>query len=245
MRLNKRLIYLLTALLISSLGFVVISCVNSPSEESSPPDFPLTQGTTWVYTYIPYEPRPSDPTQIITAAYIITETVVETETSEPYLFARVQRDTKLTSAVPLTLTNLPTGEFWYVISGTQVFKENQATDPTTFDPVYSQLVYDFPLKEGKTWCPIQVDLKNPDHPEEVHCEANGLRTVAKRAPYQTPAGNFADCYQITEAYLSGGVIRWFCYVETRGIGVAAAHYDHAGTRYGFEKTLISYTSPSP
>lgn len=232
-----------SAILIASLGFAIVSCREELLLPTSPggdvallSEFPMAPGTTWVYTYTPYEPRPSDPTQIVTATYRMTETVVETETNPPFLFVRIQRETRLVSATPLTGTTLPGDAFGYVISGTQVYQENRAVDPPAFDPDYSHLAYKFPLVDGKQWCPLQLDLKNPDDPTAVHCEANGLKTVTALDAYQTPAGRFTECYEITEAYLSGGVTRWFC----NGVGVVAAKYDHGGTRFGFEKTLLKY-----
>ncbi len=204
-------------------------------------EFPMTPGTTWVYTYIPYEPLESNPAQIVTATYVLTETVVETTAAAPYLFVRVRRDISLISPSPLTATALPANEFWYVISGTLVFEEFRAPDLATFDPVASRLDYDFPLADGKQWCPFLDDPENPDKPEVVYCEANGLRTAVATGAYETPAGTFTDCYEIGEAFLSGGVIRRFC----NGVGVVAARYDHGGTRFGFEQTLVGYTLAAP
>jgi hypothetical protein len=171
----------------------------------------------------------------------MTETVVETAIEVPYLFVRVQRDINLVSSTSLRYVTLPSDEFWYVISGTLVFEETQSPDFAAFDPVASHLAYAFPLADGKQWCPFQYDPKNPDKPEVLYCQANGLRTVITTDAYETPTGSVTDCYDISEAFLSGGVIRRFC----NGIGVVAARYDHAGTRFGFEQTLVAYTLPSP
>lgn len=243
----KRWTYLFTAVFIGGLCFVAASCAGNasttPSSEQATllPEFPLAQGTTWVYTYIPYEPLESNPRQIVTATYIMTETVVETTAAAPYLFARVQRDVSLVSPTPLTGITLPAGEFWYVISGTLVFEDWRAPDVTAFDPVASWLAYAFPLADGKQWCPSLDDPENPDKPEVLYCEANGLKTAIATGAYETPAGRFTDCYEISEAFNSGGVISQFC----NGVGVVAARYDHAGTRFGFEQTLIGYTLPVP
>lgn len=242
----KRWPYLFAAVLIGGLCLVAVSCAGnapaaSPSEQATLlPEFPLAPGTTWVYTYIPYEPLESNPRQIVTATYVLTETVMETTAAAPYLFVRVRRDASLVSATPLTGVALPAGEFWYVISGTLVFEEFREPSLTTFDPVASRLAYAFPLADGKQWCPFLNDPKNPDKPEVLYCEANGLRTAAATGAYETPAGSFTDCYEISEAFNSGGVIYQFC----NGVGVVASRYDHAGTRFGFEQTLIRYTLPA-
>ncbi len=66
---------------------------------------------------------------------------------------------------------------------------------------------------------------------------NGLRTVESRTSYTTPIGTFDDCYEISEEFNSGGVREWFC----NGIGTVARKYDHSGTRFGFQDTLIRYS----
>jgi len=242
----KRCPYLFTAVLIGGLCLITVSCTGkSPGSASVDalmlPEFRMTPGTTWVYTYIPYEPLESNPRQIVTATYVLTETVVETTVAAPYLFVRMRRDATLVSAMPLKDRTAPTGEFWYVISGTLVFKEFRAPDLTTFDPIASRLDYDFPLVDGKQWCPFLDDPENLDKPEVLYCEANGLRIAVATGAFETPAGAFTDCYQISEAFLSGGVIRQFC----NGIGVVSARYDHGGTRFGFEQMLVGFTQPSP
>ncbi|MEA3397050.1 MAG: hypothetical protein U9R05_06275 [Chloroflexota bacterium] len=244
---------LINIVLMSSLCFVALSCglidfSASPRDtdslsisKSGLDEFPMAVGTMWVYSYIPYAPLSSDLTQIITATYLMTETVVETEVLPSYSAMKIRRDTSLISSTPLTLTNLPAEEFWYVISGTLVFEQGQLPELAAFDPDYSRLAYDLPLVVGKQWCPIRLDLKNPDNPGDVHCEANGMRTVIERMSYRTPLGEFEDCYEIIETYLSGGITRWFC----NGVGVVAAKYDHAGTRFGFQQELIKYSPSSP
>jgi hypothetical protein len=201
------------------------------------PEFPLQVGTTWVYSYIPYEPLPSDPTQIITATYVLTETVMEVKSTPSYFAARVERDRMLVSAPPnwTQTDSSASGSFWYVIQGKLIYEFNQA-DISGFDPDLSTLAYQLPLSVGEKWCPVQVDLKSPDHPNIQDCSAAGERTVARAMAYETPMGKFDDCYQITEAFNSGGVTRWFC----NGVGVVAANYDHSGTRFGFDQKLIDY-----
>jgi hypothetical protein len=97
------------------------------------------------------------------------------------------------------------------------------------------LRYDFPLSAGKSWCP------EPQPPVDPGYHSNGLRTVQNPIRYTTPAGTFSECYEITEEFNSGGVNEWFC----NGIGVVARKYDHSGTRFGYEDTLIRFSMSSP
>ena len=73
------------------------------------------------------------------------------------------------------------------------------------------------------------------------CTSAGQRNVVSQESFETPAGRFDDCYQITENFNSGGVVRWLC----SGVGLVAQKYDHAGTRFGFQQTLVSYSQGLP
>lgn len=205
-------------------------------------EFPLTIGTTWVYSYTPYDPLPSDPTQTMTATYIMTETVINLRSMPPYWAAQVERVQEVISQPAgwgQVISNQPE-RFWYVISGTLIFEQWEEPNSMNF-PDFSSLAYNLPLRVDKQWCPIRLDLSNWDNPREIYCEANGMRTVVDQMAYETPAGTFDNCYEITEAFTSGGVTRWFC----EGIGVVAASYDHGGTRFGFRQVLIDYSVGEP
>ena len=234
------------------IDFVFQSPDSKPPQSYSPEqsavdnqlaEFPLRIGTTWVYSYVPYDPLPSDPTQIMTATYILTETVTAIKSMPPYLIAQVER-ARETVSEPTNWTEIVSNEpmkFWYVISGTLVF-EQFGEEPNSMNfPDFSVLAYDLPLQVGKQWCPIRLEVKNRDNPRDIYCEANGIRTVIDNISYETPIGKFENCYQITEAINSGGVTRWFC----NGIGVVAASYDHGGTRFGLRQVLINYSTGLP
>jgi hypothetical protein len=45
-----------------------------------------------------------------------------------------------------------------------------------------------------------------------------------------------DCFEIMTVSLSGGDQYWYC----PGIGIAKAWFDHFGSRYGYEETLLSF-----
>ncbi len=261
LKLNTRLRYILVVVVLSALWLGLISCTNSsvsmatstiepiatvvPAAPTMTPlpvaDFPLTAGTTWVYAYNPYDASPEDPMEIVTATYIMTETVVSAEEYPPYTFVEIQRDYQLTSDEALENYNLPQLTYWYVISGTQVFEEYVDPAIENFSPYESRLAYDLPLEMGKNWCPIVYDPSNPDNPEVINCEVAGMRTVVEQGPYESPAGEFDDCFWFVESYNSGGVHRWFC----NGIGVVAAKYDHSGTRFGFDQVLIDFALIPP
>ncbi|MBN1487298.1 MAG: hypothetical protein JW981_06610 [Anaerolineae bacterium] len=197
-------------------------------------EFPMPVGTTWVYSYTPYTQHPEDPTQILTATYLMTETVIAIEEVLPYSFVSVQRDISLVSSKALTFTDLPPDKFWYVISGTKVFEQSMAPETTAFNLEYAHLAYEFPLEIGKQWCATQTDSENSG---EFPCDVT--IAVVEQIAYETPAGSFPDCYTVIEGYISGGVIYEFC----NAIGPVTVRYDHSGTRFGFEKVLVDYVLP--
>lgn len=239
---KARLLFLL-------VGWVMGACSFQPSTPSRqvPPanphhalvDFPLAKGTTWVYSYLAYEPTTTNPTQIVTATYLFTETVIDTQTLLPYFVAHVQREERLVKAEPgwtYPKSSRP-DELWYVVRGQQVYESFQPLDLSRVQTDSLFLAYDFPLATGRSWCP-RTDIEG----EQVQdCVAAGKRVVVSQEGYETPAGKFPQCYKITEDVNSGGVTRWFCH----GVGVVAQRYDHAGTRFGFQQVLVSHSEGSP
>jgi hypothetical protein len=211
----------------------------SPDQSHTLAEFPLSKGTIWVYSYTEYEPTTTNPTQITKAAYLFTETILGTQSVPSYFIAHVQHEERLVKADPdwiYTESSRPK-EFWYVVRGQQVYESALPLDLTNIQTDTLLLAFDFPLVLGKSWCP-SIYVKG----EKIQdCTASGRRTVANQESYQTPAGDFKQCYKLTEDFNSGGVTRWLC----NGIGVVAEKYDHAGTRFGFQETLASFSRGSP
>jgi hypothetical protein len=189
--------------------------------------FPFPAGTTWVYSRVEYQQLIGDPTSIITATRLFTDTVLP-----------AQSDLKATSfALERTVSEGITppgwwgssvvnpGEYRYLIEGNQLFSVIPPGGQK------GSLLYDFPLVVDKSWCPQQI---LPDNLPS--CHMNGLRTVENRTNYATPVGTFDECYEISEEFNSGGVWEWFC----NGIGTVARKYDHSGTRFGFQDTLVFF-----
>lgn len=202
------------------------------------PEFPLDKGTTWVYSYSVYDTSTTNPNQIIKAAYQLTETVVETETISNYVVGRVEREYQVVNSDSgwiSDLSNQP-NEFWYVVNGNQVFEKNQPLDAAHLKLEELILDYEFPLSIGKDWC---LFSQNPKNPKQItDCEVIGKRQVTGQGAYETPAGNFDQCYDLIDYFNGGNVFQTFC----NGVGVIYMKFDHAGTRFGYEQTLIEYSS---
>ena len=201
-------------------------------------DFLLTKGTSWIYSYDEYEPTQTDPTKVTSATYQFTETVVDTVATTKYFVAHIHRDEQFVKADPdwvLTESSRPK-EFWYIVSGQQVFESFKQPDLNLIQLDSLILVFDFPFSVGKSWCPKAPPAENKE------CISMGKKTVASKENYEAPFGTLNDCYQINEDVNSGGVTRWFC----KGVGIAAQKYEHGGTRFGFTQVLIGYTKgPTP
>ncbi len=243
---NKRLI-LSVCCTISLCCLATSSCSFSQQRPSSlnidnpvQDELPLANETSWIYSDAEYQPEPSDPTNIITARYQITDTVIDVDHANGLFVAHLKQDTRLIQA-PSNWTSSPSSqadEFWYVVRGSQVFKSEVPFDLQTVDLGTLQLIYDFPLLVGKSWCPFSVDLKDPRHPPLTSCENGGKQAVIQQSADQTPAGSFKNCYLIEQFYNDGGITQLFC----KSVGVVEVKFDHNGTRFGFEQKLTGYVA---
>ena len=195
----------------------------------------------WIYSYESYDPSPSDPTQIIKATYQLTETIVDVETISTYLVAHVKREYELIGADndwagdPSSQPN----EFWYIVNDNQVFQSNQPLDVGHVQLDELIFDYEFPLSVDKSWCLLPHNSQDPQ--EITGCDFIGKRVVTNQGHHETPAGSFSDCYDLTDYFNGGNIYQKFC----NGVGVVFIKFDHAGTRFGFEQSLISYSLGTP
>jgi hypothetical protein len=208
----------------------------SSQRTAIPAEFPLEKGTTWVYSYEAYE-QAADPSQVVKAAYQLTETVVDVKSVSLYLVAHVKRDLQLVTADPGWTGDFSVQqeEFWYTVIDRQVFRSDQQPYDTTINTQELGLVYDFPLSVEKSWCLLQP----PD--SVTKCEFIGKRVASSLSSYETQTESFDDCYNLIDYFNNGNFFQTFC----NGVGVVHLKFDHAGTRFGFEQTLISYSSGTP
>ena len=214
----------------------------SPQKPMDASGFPLEKGTTWVYSYEVYDPSPSDPTQVIKATYQLTDTIVETETVSNYVVAHVKRERELIKADAdwaQDVSGQP-NEFWYVRKDQQVFQSNFPLDTADINTDQLILDYDFPLSIKKNWC-LLPDSRQSSTQDIAGCDFVGRREVTDQGRYETPAGNFENCYDLIDIYNGGNILQKFC----DGVGIVYMKFDHAGTRFGFEQTLISYSKGRP
>lgn len=198
-------------------------------------ELPIYQGAVWVYAYTEYQPAPTDPTQTITATYIFTDTVIETQISPDYIaHIRHEESPNKVPAGWASLRATDPSEWWYVVSENEIYQSFQVFDASRIETPTMTLAYKLPLALGESWCPNPFVKGQP----VADCTSAGRRIVVSQGEYATPAGQFDDCFQVTEVYNSGGVTRWLC----RGAGLVAQSYDHVGTRFGYTQVLIARVS---
>lgn len=241
----RKLLFLTAAIVLSSCGTLEVSLAQTPTPNLNPvnpvqSEFNLAKGMRWTYSYSEYQPAPADPTQVITAQYQLTETVTEIKSANGLFIAHISREEKPVQVPAGWMPFSPQGEFWYVIKGQQVFESNELVDFSKVNTDTLILDFDFPLSVHQSWCPVRIDLKDPNHAPITNCDNGGKLTVLQQSAYQVPAGKFENCFQIEQFFNDGNFFQWFC----RNIGVVEVKFDHNGTRFGFSQELTGYNQGS-
>lgn len=212
-------------------------------------EFPLKPGAKWVYLEQAYDTIPNDALperkdRQITATLLVTDTVVETQMHDTYYAAKVVRArTIITTSLDLALlgtyaqdsfsNNYP-DPVWYIFATDKVYWQPQELDWTNLQSSIVQ--YKFPLVAGMCWYPdpaTKFDCSNGD-PSTI---IPGYRIVEALENQHLPAGDFENCFKISEIYNSGPSIDRFCL----GVGVVGQDYDHGGTPFGSHSQLIQFT----
>jgi hypothetical protein len=224
------------------LIFWIAGCSPQPPSEAT--DFPLEKGTTWTYSYKAYEPSPTDPAQVIEANYQMVETVIDTENISDYFIAHVKKEYQLINMDPGWSGDFEVSqpnEYWYITDDDKMFESRSPMDTNTIDTRDFVLEYDFPLSLSDAWCLLPLDSTKPNSGKEISCEFVGKRMVTNTGDFESPAGAFDNCYELTDYFNGGNLIHWLC----SGVGIVFMKFDHMGTRFGFEQTLMSYSKGKP
>ncbi len=225
-----RMLFVAYIVLLISITFGLGTCTSTTptpgivARTTASGGFPFPVGTTWVYSRVEYQQVIGDPTQLITATRLFTDTVTRIEGSAPSLSFLEERTVSSIHAPPNSSDWMLLNPWInrYLIRGNQIFETRSANH------LEDLLLYDFPLETNKRWCVQPLQPANASD-----CYEMGWREAQRRASYATPVGQFDECYQILDPFYTGGA-EWFC----DGVGVVAHKYDHAGTRFGFEDKLL-------
>ena len=216
------------------LFFVLLLGVSCSEQPPNLSEFPLEEGTTWVYLYETYEPSSASPAEIVKATYQITEIVTETKIISPYFLAHIESNYELLEADNgwrgFFVEQQPR-DIWYVYYNRQIFRAYYDFDKQNIDTNKMSLDYIFPLSGNQRWCQFQ----------KMPCSSVGWRVVIGQSNFETPVGKLDDCYDMRDIYNGGGRFHTFC----TGVGIVFQKHDHMGTPYGYEKTLFDYSIGAP
>jgi hypothetical protein len=189
-----------------------------------PADFPLAAGSYWVYSHHEYWENQTE-------TGIITATIVENKVYDSLFMARWSvEQSNPAQWVPLGLGE-GAAEFWYALDERgQLFLLPDLESADQLEQ--ATLAYLLPFvrvgcwfRSPESWNALGENCTMSEGPQERH----------------TPAGVFSECYWIVTPYLSGGTQEWVC----RGVGFAGAKYDHIGSPFGYETTLLEYRIGPP
>ncbi len=190
------------------------------------PEFPLTMGSTWVYSHTEYN------VGVQTTDCCITLTVVSNQMVWDYFVAEIEQDQAFASEWPPFLPGVGKANFWYAISPSgEVYFLTRLVNVDFIPSAY--LMYRFPLDQKGYWY----------HSAQDRQADSGFNYTFAEGPqeFTTPAGVMDRCYWVATPYNSGGVQEWVC----EGVGFVENKYDHNGTPYGYETVLLSYEIMSP
>jgi hypothetical protein len=182
-------------------------------------DFPLTIGSYWKYSHLEYWEDKKE-------SGFVSVTVVDNQWIGAFFLAQLKVEQSFVPQwMPIGLGD-GANEFWYAIDEHgHVYNLPDLPDVGRIER--STLAYVFPLGAPDCWF-RSADLWN----------AFGENCTFSEGPHEheTPAGTFSDCFWIVTPYLSGNVHDWVC----NGIGYVGAKYDHYGSPFGYETTLLEY-----
>jgi hypothetical protein len=203
-------------------------------------DYPLTVGTRWVYRYDEYQPAPQDATRTISATSVLTETVVDGQSSGDTYLVQVETSRKFVDRDQEWVEHGDVDSIpWYVITGGRIYGSALPLVTRPPDTADLKLLYDLPLFDGQSWCPYEAESSSTDPDAMQYC--SGRSTVQAIGRLDTPAGVFEDCYEIVERYNNGSIIKRYC----NGVGLVSAHFDHTGSKFGYHKELQAFIPGAP
>jgi hypothetical protein len=198
-------------------------------------DYPLAVGNRWIFQATRYDSVPI--TEIVTTAFVITETVVQVQNEPPYYAAKIQR--QASAQVPIyvspgmaevALNPAVMDEYWLIASGKRIYRQEKLDLANLGNDATIELV--FPLQAGDAWYETEAMLKL--YPDKKNLSM--LNRVSRVDKINTPVGSFSNCYFIEKVIGGSTFENWFC----PGIGWVDLKSDHHGTPFGARWTLIRY-----
>ncbi len=194
-------------------------------------EFPLNVGNSWVYRVTRYEgPNESN---IMTATFTLTDTVVSVETKNGFYVANIQSEHSAESLVsvrgsyPVTDSLQPAHSetYWLIAEGNRIIRQDRLNLADL--PAGGAIVeLAFAMQLSSRWSMYYP----PGAPVNRQVTTQGALTV--------PAGTFANCFYLQGQIGSMTFDDWFC----PAVGFVMRTADHHGTPYGTTSELIHYTA---
>jgi hypothetical protein len=175
--------------------------------------FPLHKGAFWVFDYSGYAYDER-------ASWKVIDTVISASVKTGFYIAEMKRTSILLSVETekyFILAPDNRSRWWYLIDGGTVYNFVEKPSPSDIERPGVEPILILPLKEI-----------NEGH-------------LIVDAPFDKVLSNdaAAACFQVISPALSGGTLNEFCH----GVGYVYSKYDHSGTPYGFEMTLVDFHLP--
>ena len=203
-------------------------------------DFPFALGNTWIYSGTFYQG--SNSTAVLTATYIVTESVVNVLHSDlgTYTIFQIARSEELRYCPPewqawsdnwcdRLATHTPT-YYWYIFEGNTLYRQERLEAHRLSDQGIRELLW--PLEEGQQWYVNHtMALAHPNY--EVD---SMLRKVVAAQLYAVPAGSFAECFQMQTVVGGDTSVVGYC----PQVGFVERSSIHSGTPFGMHEILVEY-----
>jgi len=205
--------------------------------------FPLALGNTWVYSGTFYQGF--DRNTVLTATYVVTETVVDILRAEqrPHMIYQVARYKSVRSCPEpwvrqgqgwCSTFDTPEPEyFWYIIDGNTMYQQRKLEVFRL--PARSVVELVFPLEMGRQWyLSAELQEQYPDYKLDAM-----LRKVERKGSVDSLAGDFDECFLMTDVVGGNASRTWYC----AGVGIVEQATDHSGTPFGSRELLAAYSFP--
>ncbi len=203
---------------------------NTSSHYKYNQELPLTTGNYWAYRVTRYDGF--NPNDIMTATFIMTDTITNVEIKDGFFVATVQSEQskeipiEVRGNYPVSDTVRPatTTNYWLIVDGNRVIRQNDKLNLSDFSSGEVLVEYVFPMDSDSRWSMCYAK------------DAPINRKVTRVGAIAVPAGKFTDCRYL-EGIIGGTTFEdWFC----PGIGVVWHNAEHHGTPYGNRRELVSY-----
>jgi len=192
-------------------------------------ELPLSVGNYWAYQVTRYDGF--NPNDIMTATFVMTDTITRVEAKEGFFIATVQSvqsaeiPIEVRGNYPVTDTLKPatTNSYWLIVDGNRVLRQE---DTLNLSDLQSRVrvEYVFPTGLNSQWSIYNAK------------DAPINRRVARLGSITVPAGEFTNCRYLDTVVAGMTLGDWFC----PGTGIVEHNAEHHGTPYGNRQELVSY-----